>query len=101
MDDPREDEPSKILNRHAANLRSLALTKRRCGHREHSAPDATFRSNRCRQSAPMTVLTESEYQKAKQTLLHGRCYTDAELCPQAERRARGLLARLRAAWRGM
>ena len=49
----------------------------------------------------MTVLTESEYQKAKQTLLHGRCYTDAELCPQAERRARGLLARLRAAWRGM
>jgi hypothetical protein len=38
MDDPREDEPSEILNRHAANLRSLALAERR--YRDH-APTTT------------------------------------------------------------
>ena len=28
VDDPREEEPGEILNRHAANLRGLALTER-------------------------------------------------------------------------
>ncbi len=33
MDDPHEDELGEILDRHAANLRSLALAERRYGDR--------------------------------------------------------------------